>query len=434
MLAYAREYLLNMVALVRTRTAADSMVVVSGNMTSAMLRFVTMLLLYRVLSESNYGTLAIFIGVMDVVAMLCDLGLNTTLVRFVSVNEDKKSWPIVRKALTIKCALMVIIALGTAILFRKFVAVQHVLPEDKWLYWAALTAGLLLSAHGLTMAITQAHRRYGHYAILSATINALRFAIIGTMILIGVKQTNTLCATFFAMPAIAIIVGIGLSMVSMTTRECVEKPSTNYGEILQFMLPLAILQAVIIATVRVNTFMLGSLSIRDEVARYDLAYQVAFIFPLIARALFAVLLPKVTAMKTSSELGDFRRRCISLYPLVIVAAVAGMFILPFLLSFSDKYAQASQIVRVIVLCFGIHVITNLLGLIFYAIGRPHYMTIIYFAQLVCIVLLNFVLIPKYGGLGAALSLLFVTVPSVIALIVWTDIVIKQKRQKETDYA
>lgn len=87
----------------------------------------------------------------------------------------------------------------------------------------------------------------------------------------------------------------------------------------------------------------------------------------------------------------------------------------------------------LILGFGIDLVFNPLGLIFYALKRPQNMTAIHLVQLAVLLPLNyFVMIPRYEGVGAALSLLIVRVGTVIAAVAWTGISIRALARREAD--
>jgi O-antigen/teichoic acid export membrane protein len=203
-------------------------------------------------------------------------------------------------------------------------------------------------------------------------------------------------------------------------------------EIVKFMGTLALTQIVIIIMIRADVFMLGALANRETVADYTAAFQLAFCFPLVASALFNALLPAVSAMKTASQLAAYRRRLLQLYPAILVATAIGVLVLPFLVSllFGERYTSAIPILRVLVLAFGIPIIVNPLSLIFYNINKPYYITAIHAGQLAIILPLNYVLIPRLGGLGPACSLLVIYTLSVAVTVAWTRRIIVIRRAKE----
>lgn len=433
MFAPIKKYAEEMAALARTQTASDSMVVVAGNLTSAGLRFVITIILAHALSKNGFGRLALWFAVMEVASVMSEVGLHTTMVRFVAADEDRDGRQIILRTMVIKGVLIALVIMGASLYFPHFIRRFEIEPDGAWLYWLALGGGLFLSCHGLALAVTQAYRRYTLYALLAAIINILRLAVLGTMFVLGMKNEAAMYVVFFAMPAAALLLGIALAWVSSSEQRRAGPATTDWKELVQFTVPLAVLQIAAIAMIHVNTFMLGTLD--EQRALYVLAYQIAFIFPIITRALFAVLLPRVSAMKTAAQLANFRRRCLSLYPVVLGATALAILAVPILLAIVPKYASAAPIMRVVILCFGINVVASQMGLIFFSLKRLHCMTIIHGIQLACIIPLNhYVLIPKYGAFGAALALLLVTVPAVLATIMWTGKLIEELRASEGEDA
>ncbi|HQH27871.1 MAG TPA: hypothetical protein PLP17_10790, partial [Oligoflexia bacterium] len=217
-----------------------------------------------------------------------------------------------------------------------------------------------------------------------------------------------------------------LLFLTLRRSAALPRPAVSLSAMLLFMAPLALMNAITIGNMRVSNFMLKTLASPEAVANYELAYQIGFVFPLLTSALFTVLLPRVSAMQSRDELRSYRARLLRMYPIVLGMTLAGVLIGPWFIAvvFGAKYAASLAIVRLLIIGFGIHIITQPMSLVFYAVSRPAYLTAIYFAQFAVIVVLNYFFIPRWGGMGAALAVLIATLLAVFAIITLSGWVIR----------
>jgi len=401
--------------------------VMSGNLTSAVLRFTVTMILFMVLSEADMGYLGVFIALMDMVSIFCECGLHSTLVRFMSASAETRPQPLILRCLRVKLILCALCVLPLVLARGIFISVQGIEAQYRWLYPVAVAGGVLLSFNTFGMAVLQGRERYGLYTVLAAAINAFRLAIIGLMVLLKIRDPRLYLGAFFALPAAAVLLALILVPAALPRNGRERKPAdATTGELLRFMWPLAVLQILAVAITRVDFLMLQSLTMDPEVvANYLLAFQIAFVFPLLTRTLFTILLPKVSAMKSAEALKHYRRRILHFCPGVFLLTVAAAAVAPFIITlvFKDKYQSALPIVRLLVLAYGMDVIINPLGLIFYAVGRTHYIPIMHALQLVIFLVANWLLIPLYAGVGAAIACVIIRTVAVAFTFTFTAKVI-----------
>ncbi|MBI4558234.1 MAG: oligosaccharide flippase family protein [Candidatus Hydrogenedentes bacterium] len=422
----------SLVAAARSRTTREVGVVMTGNLFSAVLRFAVAALLANYLSPSDWGFLVIFSALMDLASIFSDSALTVTQVRMTSAYAENRPHAVILQCLWLRFGVSLMLALVLAAGYRLFLDTQNIPTEYGPVYPLAIAAGILISFEGIPLATLQALQRYPAYALVALATNLVRLLAVGGMILAGVRDATALYTAFFAAPTVALVLGLALMMRPL--RRLRDRPvgRVPYQEILQFMFPLMIMNIIIIVITRADVFMLNHMTNPEIVGVYGLAGQIAFCFPLLARALFTVLLPKVASMRTAGELRRYYRRVLSIFPLVMLATVGAVFVAPWVLwlCFGAKFAAADSVLRILILGFGIELIFNPLGLIFYSVGRTYYMTLIHALQLLIVIPLNLALIPAYGADGPAISLLVIRVAAVVIAVFATHRVIRQKRQLE----
>jgi len=413
-------------ALLRTRTARQAFLIAAVNFASAILRFVVTILMAKILSPEGWGNVAVFIALMDVISILCDSGVNATLVRFVAAEADSRATTIFGRCFSIKSANAATLVLVLWVLRRPILENQQFPQELHWLYPVAIAAGVLLSFHSLALSMFQAKQEFGRYSFTYLSVNTVRMLGLGTLLMLGTLTLPAVTASFFSAPAADFALALALLFLTLRRSAALPRPAVSLSAMLLFMAPLALMNAITIGNMRVSNFMLKTLASPEAVANYELAYQIGFVFPLLTSALFTVLLPRVSAMQSRDELRSYRARLLRMYPIVLGMTLAGVLIGPWFIAvvFGAKYAASLAIVRLLIIGFGIHIITQPMSLVFYAVSRPAYLTAIYFAQFAVIVVLNYFFIPRWGGMGAALAVLIATLLAVFAIITLSGWVIR----------
>jgi O-antigen/teichoic acid export membrane protein len=436
MLEAMTRYSGSILQLLRTRTFFQASLVLSGNLSSGILRFCVSLILAKVLAVETWGYLVLFMTVMDMGAVFCDSGINPTMVRFMAARGGDNPRGIVARCLQLKAVLCVVVFLGAGALYLPFMRIQHVPDSYFWMYPLVFAGTLGLTFITFGLSVFQGCQEYRWYAPFVPAANILRILVIALLLLADIRSTGALSMAFFITPVVA-----GLLMLPVVT-PVLRRHSTGaaaqvpWRELLHFVWPVALLNILAIAFQRGDIFLLKTLLPPEksaaEVGYYGLAWQIAFVFPLITTALFTVLLPKVSAMKTAAELRHYRRQVLRIYPLILAVCCLGAAIGPLLLSliFGDTYAPATPIIRLLTLAFGVNLIFNPLSLVFYAVARPFRITAVYFFLIPLLAALNCFLIPYWGITGAGITAIAVRVTGVFLVILWTGSVIRAKEKGE----
>jgi O-antigen/teichoic acid export membrane protein len=340
------------------------------------------------------------------------------MVRFIAADDDRSPRQIVARCTALKLGLYAAVALVAAAAAPFYLARLGIPASYGALYPVAVAAGAMLAATNFAMAFFQGLQRYGMFAVQAVIVNCVRALVMGAALVAGWRSLELLAGAFFAAPLAGAISGVYL--IVRTLRRTPARPPAEaaWGALIRFAAPIALMQFVIIANMRLNSFLLKALASPSALAAYELAYQVGFALPLLTHAFFTVLLPRVSAMKAPAELAAYRRKALRLYPLVAVVTAAAVFLIPYPLRwvFDQKYAEAIPVLRVLLVTFGIHVVSHPLSLIFYNANRPHYLTALYTLQLVLLTPASLILIPSFGAVGAASALLAVTCVSVTGVI------------------
>lgn len=418
--------------LAHSLTARRAALVAGANGASATVRFAVLLVLAGVFTQAEYAYLGIFVAVMDTASVVTESGLHPTLVRFLAGQRGSRR-DLLRRVLVIKSALVLLCVGGAFLGYGLFRATQGIPGDLLWMFPAAVGAGILLSFHMLAMAFLQALQRFALYAMVSISINLLRLVLIVAAIFAGYAAFPLLAALFLAAPAIGAALGCLVAVTAARRTPQETKPDApgakvaSYGPILTFMLPLAAVQWLVIAVERGDIWVMQALTNPEATADLVLAKQASLLFPIAATALWTVLLPKVSALEGRAALERYRRQVLRLAPLGLLLALAAMAVVPPALNFllGGRYATAMPVMAVIFLGYGISLMQNPLGLIFYAVNRTHYIPLMHLLQVPVFFAICIPLAPRLGAMAAAIAYLVIRALAMIYSLIVTARVVQQ---------
>lgn len=172
--------------------------------------------------------------------------------------------------------------------------------------------------------------------------------------------------------------------------------------------PLMLSSMVIMVYLRIDQVMLGEMAGNREVGIYSVAVRLAEVWYFIPTALYWSLFPGIVAAKSESEPRFYARlqqlynlSAFSAYAIAVPLTLLAQWLVPVL--FGDEYARAGLMLAVLIWS---NLFTSL------EMARSGFLTAMNWTRLYLLtvalgcalnILLNFVLIPKYGGMGAVVA-------------------------------
>ncbi len=396
---------------------ADITKVFFGGAFSAAARLVSVAALAYLLSVDEFGQLLALIAVTEVVSKACEFGLNHTLVSLHAKYPDVAIGSLFYRSFRIKVVIAALVFLAAAFASGYAIEIIDITGTGFGHYLFAVFMGILLSIHTFSSSVFQAKRQFSKFAVLNASVNLLRAVLIGSFFIAGIDNFNALFLGFYLPVLVSLVLSTAFALTDIRKNSrAATVPTTK--EILSFAFPLGIVSLASIIIQRLDYFLVSFLLGAYSLGIYGLASQAATVIPLINAAIVAALLPRVAALQDAKNLFAFRRRVINLLPAVVLAGVALASILPYLLEvvFDQKYMAATASLRILVIGFAVNMVFNQLALVLYALNRTRVLAIFLLAQLVGSVVLNLLLIPRFGIEGAAASAFLVRIAGVALMI------------------
>lgn len=189
------------------------------------------------------------------------------------------------------------------------------------------------------------------------------------------------------------------------------KTTTNSWRFVQQAFPMMLSSSVIVFLGWTDTFVMGIYEADDQVGIYGVCVKIAALTTFTLNAISSILAPKIAHAYSNEDMTLFNRlvkfSTIANFVITLVVVVLIVVLNNFLLGiFGNEFTTGSSVL--LILCVGqlVSSFSGSVGVVMQMIGKQKvYQNIVLVALFVNLVL-NFVLTPLYGGLGAAIATVF----------------------------
>jgi O-antigen/teichoic acid export membrane protein len=380
----------------KKRILFDSVIVTGANIFDNVVFFVVSAMAARYLSIENYGEYTTAIGFATFFIAFCDIGLNQSFIRAVSMNPEKLS-----------------LVAGSMIILKTLLSVVT---------FSALCGGLWVSGYSRSMIVLtmlfgvvrlcsdylktffdfyDANRRF----IISALFkSAFSFSLLAVTIL-AVKSDSGLYSLFSYRLGAALVMTavVFLSVASFSRRF----PVFSFSHTISFLklsIPFGVSTALSNGYQRVGIIFLSLIQGTAVSGLYSNALLFFTSFMFIPGSISRVLLPQLYRVDRRDDIGKFQY-ALDVYGKYL--AIGGFYIalMMFLfggsvltLFFGDKYEGSVPMLKMISLA--IPFIFTIADTVMIALDRQRDKVKIETVSLILMISLNLILIPGFGGTGA----------------------------------
>jgi len=375
-------------------------------------RFVAVIYLVRVISVTGFGRLSFAQAVTANFVLFVGLGLDVLGAREIA-SRPEASARYIGMIVTMQAAAA-LCAYGALFLFvRSEVSGQIaelVLVYGMTVFLVAL--GVDWAAVGLEHGeIVAKWRILGHVSYLLLMLALVK----------GSDDLVRVPAIEIATTGIA-VAGILFSVRRISGGISMSWPSREWARTLRHALPLAVSGVAITLYYTVDRLMLGLMHGPRSVAMYEASYKVILVFSMFGTVLLRSVLPSLSKLHATGKKDDFAKLVAAgaglafsgMVPTaILVAAAAGP---AMTIVMGSAYASAAPVLGVLIWSAAILLVSTNFGTALVASGHQLSHTYAVTAGLVVNVILNVILIPRAGAVGAAVATVGADV--VIVALAW----------------
>ncbi len=393
------------------KIAHGTVLVFAGILISKILGYAYRLITAR-FGASEYGLLSVGLALFNVLSITAMLGLNQGVLRYVSFYRTKKDEERVKGVIfsSLFFSALASIFLGIlTYLFADKIAILYFHEPRLGVVFKILAIAipfdvlknvLFNGVRAFENVTYEIYTRNG-FETLAKVVFTLVFLLIGWKLL-----GATLAFTFSLIASFVLAVYYSKKVFSFKKEI---KPRFLNKELLNYSIPLVVNNLTILVLLWADTLLIGHFRTAQEVGIYNAAGPTAALMYLFPQAILALFLPVLTGLYAQENKDEFRRAYLITTKWISIANVAlfGAFILMskeiLVLFFGKEYASGSLALIILssgYLVYYLALVSNNILLIY---ERTKTILVSSAIGSILNIVLNIILTPRYGIVGAAIS-------------------------------
>lgn len=402
-----KRYFVTIKELAFSATAKDTFVLFSGNILAAFWGFLFILIVARALSVNDFGVFSAALNLVVILSSLADIGISTGSVNFVSEHfargDQGKANEYIKASFIVRLAILLTIC-GVIAIFAPFVSKTFLATRDPMIaIWSAVVP-IFLFPDAFFPFILQAKKKFFQSTLidnvfyLARLIFALIFYFVGGL---------TISKAFWAFGAgflgelILIFIFVKIDFLRSKPRR------EEYRNLMGFSGWMGVSGITSSVSGRLDIQMLASMVGAIATGLYSIPSRLASFISVLSGSFSSVLAPRLAGFGDKESEKKYIKKSLFAISSIVVGIVVWIIVAkPFiLLLFGMKYLDAVPIFQALALAQIPALFANPAGsAIIYAMKKTVYIGTFSTFQLVAMVVLNFIFIPRFGVYGPIITI------------------------------
>ncbi|TGL54788.1 polysaccharide biosynthesis protein [Leptospira wolffii] len=382
---------------------------------ASLLNFVFMVYSVRILSKNENGIFQYYSGYLPVLLAIAEFGLPAALVKYLSpLTEDKrKIGVLLSSSLWIKWGALFVLILVTG--FASFF-----LRENALAAFLLVFGSFVLSFNSYFESIFISFGQYQSLSIWYPLPNLIRLVLLYFADQFHSQSLDNLdiLAVFTVSPVFTIVLFFFLfprgKLNWAGDQEEVRQQTRDLASFNRYAF-LASLFAII--SDRMELFFLNKYHSTESVAAYGVALQPFSGFVILFSVLNSMIYPRLSRLTENKEFASYLGKS------MLVAVAFALVLSPwvflgdwfFSVLFSGKYPESVPVFQLLYPNYLLQLIFSPLGMALFALGQPRMLALLALVRLGFGLVLDNLLIPEYGPMGAAGAFFLGQIPSWLLL-------------------
>lgn len=385
----------------KTQYVSGIILSAGGNLAGMLASLVTIMVAARLLSKDELGAFFLVMVVVQFVSLFSDLGLKNTAIKALS-SLPPQSFEFAKTAhylLTITVATSVVACLALWAVSPLLNSLWAYESFQHHLFFAAPIA-ILTAVFQIVTSLLVGGKEFKKLSVLSVGIEVLR-AIFSTT---GLVMGWGISSLFWGM-IVSRVVGIGAIWASLPAFFAFTLRHSQKAEFFRFGGWLYGGSLMSVLVVRCSDLILATYTGTVALAIYSAAMQI----PATMQRVFETIRPALLGYVATYQ-DTYRRQQVEAVRIVTaVVAVATTILIPLsgplmALLYSDSYVEGIPIVQALSVWVAFALVNYFYSITLIGTGLPKGAFLLTVPQLLIMIISAFLLVPQYGGWGAAMAL------------------------------
>ncbi|TGK13079.1 polysaccharide biosynthesis protein [Leptospira fletcheri] len=382
---------------------------------ASLLNFVFMVYSVRILSKNENGIFQYYSGFLPVLLTVAEFGLPAALVKYLApLTEDKKKIGVLlASSLWIKWGAFAALAIVTGF-------ATLLLRENALAAFLLVFGSFVLSFNSYFESIFVSFGQYQSLSVWYPLPNLFRLVILYFADQFTDRALNNLdiLAIFTTAPAFTILLFFFLfPREKLEWQGGKEEIRVQIGELTSFNRYAFLASLFAIISDRMELFFLNRYHSNEAVASYGTALQPFSGFVILFSVLNSMIYPKLSRLTESEDFAKFLGRTILMSSGVALLLVPWVLLSDWVFAalFSGKYPESVPVFQLLYPNYLLQLVFSPLGMALFALGQPRILALLALVRMLSGLVLDNLLIPEYGPMGAAGAFFLGQIPSWLIL-------------------
>jgi len=392
--------------LILSKTARNTYFIFSGNSLAMVLAFFYTIILYRIVSISDFGYYSALFSFLLLLTDIADIGIGSSLSRFLPPLKKNpiKMFGFLKSAFLTQFTTVFLIFI-IIVFAAPFISQVLFHSKDLITFVRIVGLGIVGAAVGNFFLNTLYAKEKFVTASIFTIITALA-RLVFLLVLAGfaiVSLSNVIWALVGSF-----IFGSLIGMMLVNPVFLFHKSTkSDIRILLGFSSFLGIARTLTAVSSRLDVLMLMALTNSVETGIYSTASRVASLYPVFTASFISVVGPRVAVIKEVELKNYFTKIILATIGLIVTILIFILIAKPFMvILFSEKSLPSVPVLRslLISMMFFTGSIPGV-ALSVYYLKKPFILTVNSILQLITVIFGNLIFIPHFGRIGAAFSLI-----------------------------
>lgn len=388
--------------------------------------FLSEIIMARILGTGGYGLFATVMAWSQVLVLVVLLGTNNLLLRFVPTYLATADWCSLRGLLRFSARISVLVGIGIVVaVVCGVVVVGERMPDDT--RWALLAGFSVLHFSALSLqrqAVLRGLQRVATALIPEMIFRPVLLMTFAGGLAWGLGRTLSAPAGLAANSAaviLAFLLGWYWQRRTMPVEVGAASPVSDAFGWLKVSIPLFVVTCMQLLLVRMDIMILGLLSGRDHAGIYAAGSRVADLIVFALGTANIVAAPMIAALHARGDMRGIQRllRLLSIGILSVALPVAVMIFIfggDILAMFGTGYRNAYVPLQILVFAQLVNALCGPVSYLLAMTGHQRVLMIVLSVAAALNLVLNLLLIPAYGIVGAAIA-------TAVTTVIWNTVLV-----------
>ena len=401
----------NAIKLFTSQLARNLTLVFAGNFLAAGLGFLSVLIISRALSVSDFGLFNMAISVILIVPYLATLGMDTSMIKFassyLSTGKITEATQVFRETLFVRVITSTIIAIviySTApLLSKRIFHYPNLVPLIRLAAFGVLSVPLF----NYVKSALYIYRLFKDCVMLQLLVDFAKLFTVGILIFSLKLNTFSAVAVFTFIPLLGVLFGFWQIRPKLFSKG--KSPRSLFGQLLSYSKWVFVSNVCATLFLYIAIFMLAKMLGIKATGIYGLALNLTYIFPIIIISLKSVLLPEVSRFSEIAQFEKYIKGSLKISLFLTVLVIPFLFISEKIIPcfFGSRYLDSVAIFNWLLLSYIFRTISSPIRSALYSLNKPHIIAFVELFRVTAMILGCYLLIPSFG----------ILVPAVLALII-----------------